>query len=237
MSQHRMATWSLAGRDGHGQTAAQNLFQTETLGPLARHSSMENSQRSLLGAQGRWPSSHSRACPPRNLQCHVYLGTVALSLPSGRQQSYPFPSTPPKPTSLSEGANVPGQSDSLEFLSVSQVRNYITNRSVTCAVALKILKPSPSHQPHVHLQQTVPPIDVQKEEQRTESKSTHTNFFIKTPSTLLPARRFFWPQQWSVLSGFASLPWGERSQQNIAHHPNYRPKKNTGSTKSLDATV
>ena len=136
-----------------------------------------------------------------------------------------------------KGASVPAQYDSLESLSASQVRNYITNRSVTCAVARKILKLSPSHQPHVHLQQKVPPIDVQKEEQRTESKSTHTSFFIKTPSTLLPARRFFRPQQWSVLSGFASLPWGERNQLNIAHHPNYSPKKNAGSIKSVDAAV
>ena len=32
MFQHRMATWSLAGRDGHGQTAAQNLFPNRDIG-------------------------------------------------------------------------------------------------------------------------------------------------------------------------------------------------------------
>ena len=92
--------------------------------------------------------------------------------------------------------------------------------------ARQILKPSPSHQPHVHLQQKVRPIDVHKEEERTESKSTHTSFFIKTPSTFLPARRVVGPQQWAILSEERPfLKENAANQLAIAHRPNYKPQK------------
>ena len=229
MSQHRVATWSLAGHNGQGETAAQNLLPNRDIGAT-----------STTFLDGKLPAQPAGRSRPLTFIAQLHLPTSKPAMPrllgDGGAVAAVWKKTklsmPRKTTQTNlcfwgrlKGANVPAQSDSLEFLSVSQVRNYITNRSVTCAVARKILKPSPSHQPHVHLQQKVRPIDVQKEEERTESKSTHTSFFIKTPSTLLPARRFFWPQQWSVRSGFASLPWGERNPLNIAHHPNYRPKK------------
>ena len=92
--------------------------------------------------------------------------------------------------------------------------------------ARQILKPSPSHQ------QCVPPATKRPSQQRaekehsTEGNSANADFFIKTPSTFLPARRVVGPQQWSALSEERPfLKENAASQLAIAHRPNYKPRK------------
>ena len=200
---------------------------------MLQHSSIECSQRSLLSAR-RLPSPHNRACPPRNLPRHVYfedggrchcrLEENGAIVACNTTQTKALPNL--RCGGRLKGANIPGQSDSPCFLSVSQLRNDITNRSVTCAVSRK----SSNHVLHTSSafsqQQNVPPSNVQKKEHSTESNSAHADFFIKTPSTFLPARRVFGPQQWLVLS--EERPFLKENATNqlvIAYRPNYKPRK------------
>ena len=104
--------------------------------------------------------------------------------------------------------------------------------------ARQILKPSPSHQ------QCVPPATKRPSQQRaekehsTEGNSANADFFIKTPSTFLPARRVVGPQQWSALSEERPfLKENAASQLAIAHRPNYKPRKKSRPYKSFGATL
>ena len=175
---------------------------------ILEHSPTECSQRSLRSAPGRLPSPHNRACHLESFHATFTSGKVGvvaavlkkteLSVARNATQTKALPNLCCR--GRLKGANVPGQSGSPCFLSVSQLGNDITNRSVTCAVPGKFSNHLLRTSSAFRQQQKVPLSNVQKKRAFHGIKLCTRRLLYQDSLHLPSGRRVVGPQQWSVLS-------------------------------------